>query len=61
MLVGGDNRGMGDAGSSIYVVNSNATTNDASCLTNNSPSSTPGTPAGSIQTGSSPTGGGSTR
>ncbi|TFK38182.1 hypothetical protein BDQ12DRAFT_124054 [Crucibulum laeve] len=45
IIVGGDNRGNGTAGSSFQVVGSN-TNNDGSCLSGNSPSSTPGSPAG---------------
>jgi len=48
MLVGGDDRGTGNAGSSFYIVSQNVTTNDSSCINNNSPSSTPGTPAGAM-------------
>ncbi|KAF8626893.1 hypothetical protein AX15_004642 [Amanita polypyramis BW_CC] len=45
IVVGGDNRGNGTGGSGLYVV-SNGINNDGSCLNNNSPSSTPGNPAG---------------
>ncbi|KAF8883192.1 hypothetical protein CPB84DRAFT_1750740 [Gymnopilus junonius] len=51
ILVGGDNRGNGTAGSSLNVVSSGIN-NNGSCLSNSSPSSTPGSPAG----GSYPTG-----
>lgn len=53
ILVGGDNRALGNAGSSTYIMEINATTNDNSCLNDNSPSSTPGTPAGSYATSTS--------
>lgn len=53
IIVGGDNRGNGTAGSTLNVVSSGVN-NDGSCLSNSSPSSTPGTPAGgSYPTGSS--------
>lgn len=45
MIIGGDNRGNGTGGSALYVVG-NGINNDGSCLSNNSPSSTPGNPAG---------------
>lgn len=45
LLVGGDDRGSGSAGSSLYTVGG-GTSNDNSCLNEDSPSSTPGTPAG---------------
>ncbi|KDR84275.1 hypothetical protein GALMADRAFT_205972 [Galerina marginata CBS 339.88] len=51
IIVGGDNRGNGTAGSSLNVVSSGFN-NDGSCLSDSSPSSTPGSPAG----GSYPTG-----
>ncbi|KIM35169.1 hypothetical protein M413DRAFT_449880 [Hebeloma cylindrosporum] len=54
IIVGGDNRGNGTAGSTLNVVSSGVN-NDGSCLSNSSPSSTPGSPAG----GSYPTGTGS--
>ncbi|KAM6503585.1 hypothetical protein JOM56_000528 [Amanita muscaria] len=60
MIVGGDDRGNGTAGSSFLVVSS-GTANNGSCLTNNSPSSTPGSPAGGsypTSTSGSGTGGG---
>ncbi|KAJ7485360.1 hypothetical protein FB451DRAFT_1337599 [Mycena latifolia] len=44
LLVGGDNRGTGTAGSTLYIVNSGS--NDGSCLNSTSPSSTAGSPAG---------------
>ena len=53
IIVGGDDRGNGTAGSTLNVVSSGVN-NDGSCLSNSSPSSTPGTPAGgSYPTGSS--------
>ncbi|CAA7259384.1 unnamed protein product [Cyclocybe aegerita] len=51
ILVGGDSRGNGTGGSTLNVVSSGIQ-NDGSCLSNSSPSSTPGSPAG----GSYPTG-----
>lgn len=45
MIIGGDNRGNGSGGSAFFVVG-NGPANDGSCLSNNSPSSTPGSPAG---------------
>ncbi|KII87601.1 hypothetical protein PLICRDRAFT_111857 [Plicaturopsis crispa FD-325 SS-3] len=45
LIVGGDNRGEGSAGSVLFSVSS-GTSNDNSCLNSNSPSSTPGSPAG---------------
>ncbi|KAJ6470062.1 hypothetical protein C8R47DRAFT_1222691 [Mycena vitilis] len=45
LLVGGDNRGNGTAGSTLYTVNSGIN-NDNSCLNSTSPSSTAGNPAG---------------
>ncbi len=45
MIVGGDDRGNGTAGSSLNLVNGGIQ-NDVSCLGSNSPSSTPGSPAG---------------
>lgn len=51
MIVGGDNRGNGTAGSSLNVVSAGISP-DTSCLDASSPSSTPGSPAG----GSYPTG-----
>ncbi|KAJ7100255.1 hypothetical protein B0H15DRAFT_819489 [Mycena belliarum] len=58
IIVGGDNRGNGSAGSISLTVGSGPN-NDASCLKSDSPSSTPGAPAGgsyqtSTATGSSP-------
>ncbi len=53
ILIAGDNRGMGTGGSILNVVSA-GTNQDGSCLSNTSPSSTPGSPAG----GSYPTGGG---
>ena len=53
MLIAGDNRGNGTGGSILNVVSA-GTNQDGSCLSNTSPSSTPGSPAG----GSYPTGGG---
>lgn len=59
ILVGGDNRGNGTAGSSLNVVSAGISP-DASCLDSSSPSSTPGSPAGgSYPTGSTPPGSGS--
>ncbi|OBZ67574.1 hypothetical protein A0H81_12403 [Grifola frondosa] len=43
LLVGGDNRGLGSAGSVFYIVSQGTST---SCLNDTSPSSTPGSPAG---------------
>ncbi|KXN83142.1 hypothetical protein AN958_01813 [Leucoagaricus sp. SymC.cos] len=51
MLIGGDNRGNGTAGSVLFVVSSGIN-NNQTCLDANSPSSTPGSPAG----GTYPTG-----
>ena len=45
MLVGGDDRGAGSAGSVLNTVSFGVSTNNT-CLDNNSPSSTPGSPAG---------------
>jgi len=45
IIVGGDSRGNGTAGSSLGTV-SNGPFNNGTCLTNTSPSSTPGSPAG---------------
>ena len=42
LLLGGDDRGPGTAGSAVYIVNQG----DNSCLSDLSPSSTPGSPAG---------------
>ncbi|KAH9479131.1 hypothetical protein JR316_0007710 [Psilocybe cubensis] len=56
LIVGGDNRGNGTAGSTFNVVSSGIN-NDGSCLSDSSPSSTPGSPAG----GSYPTGSDGTR
>ncbi|THH32072.1 hypothetical protein EUX98_g2120 [Antrodiella citrinella] len=42
LLVGGDDRGPGTAGSSVFIVGQG----DNSCLSDQSPSSTPGSPAG---------------
>ncbi|PFH49873.1 hypothetical protein AMATHDRAFT_62260 [Amanita thiersii Skay4041] len=63
MIVGGDNRGNGSAGSTLKVVDTGFQ-NDVSCLSNSSPSSTPGSPAGgsyptSTSGNSAGTGGGS--
>ncbi|KAJ2928230.1 hypothetical protein H1R20_g8849, partial [Candolleomyces eurysporus] len=59
ILVGGDNRGNGTAGSSLNVVSAGISP-DASCLDSSSPSSTPGSPAGgSYPTGSTTPGSGS--
>ncbi|KZT69906.1 hypothetical protein DAEQUDRAFT_725867 [Daedalea quercina L-15889] len=43
LLVGGDNRGPGTGGSGLYIVSQGSTQD---CLNSNSPSSTPGSPAG---------------
>lgn len=53
ILVGGDNRGNGSAGSTLILVSSGID-NDISCLSDTSPSSTAGDPAG----GAYPTGNG---
>ena len=53
ILVGGDNRGNGSAGSTTNLVSSGVE-NDISCLSDTSPSSTAGSPAG----GAYPTGNG---
>ena len=45
ILVGGDNRGNGSAGSTTNLVSAGIN-NDISCLSNASPSSTAGNPAG---------------
>ena len=45
ILVGGDDRGNGTAGSTTNLVSAGIS-NDISCLSNNSPSSTAGNPAG---------------
>lgn len=52
MLVGGDSRGIGTAGSITQQVQQGISDVNNSCLDSNSPSSTPGTPAG----GAYPTG-----
>ena len=60
ILTGGDNRGVGTAGSASWVVSQGS---NQDCLTSNSPSSTPGDPAGgsyptsttSVSTGASST------
>jgi hypothetical protein len=52
MLIGGDNRGNGTGGS-VFSVVSSGINNTVTCLDQNSPSSTPGSPAG----GTLPTGG----
>lgn len=46
ILVAGDDRGIGTGGSSPFTVGSPTTGDDSSCLNDNSPSSTPGSPAG---------------
>ncbi|KAF7325901.1 hypothetical protein MKEN_00440900 [Mycena kentingensis (nom. inval.)] len=61
LLVAGDDRGDGSGGSTIYTVGSGPS-NDGSCLNDNSPSSTPGDPAGgayATSTSGGTTGGGS--
>jgi hypothetical protein len=45
IIVGGDNRGNGTAGSTLNTV-SNGLNNEGGCLNDASPSSTPGSPAG---------------
>lgn len=58
ILLGGDNRGPGTGGSSTYIVNFG----ENSCLNDQSPSSTPGSPAGGsypTSTSGAGTGGGS--
>ncbi|CCM04889.1 uncharacterized protein FIBRA_07085 [Fibroporia radiculosa] len=60
ILVGGDNRGQGTGGSGLYIVSQGSS---QSCLNANSPSSTPGSPAGGsypTSTSGAGTGGGST-
>ncbi|KAJ7108474.1 hypothetical protein C8R44DRAFT_636338 [Mycena epipterygia] len=58
LLVGGDNRGNGTAGSTLYTVGSGIN-NDGSCLNSSSPISTAGAPAGgSYPTGTSTSSGG---
>ncbi|CAK5261851.1 unnamed protein product [Mycena citricolor] len=52
ILVGGDDRGFGTAGSSLYIVGNNIQS-DSSCLNSSSPSSTPGAPAGGVATSTS--------
>lgn len=59
LLVGGDARGNGTAGSVPNTVSSGTTGNNGGCLSNDSPSSTPGTPAGAIATSTSTSSGGS--
>ncbi len=61
LLVGGDSGGIGTGGSVLNTV-SNGINNDGSCLSDDSPSSTPGTPAGgsyATSTSGSGTGSGS--
>lgn len=43
IITGGDDRGPGTAGSGLYIVSQGSTQD---CLTSDSPSSTPGSPAG---------------
>ena len=60
MLVGGDNRGNGTGGS-VFSVVSSGIDNNSTCLSQNSPSSTAGNPAGmptSVSGGGSSTDGG---
>ncbi|KAI0688406.1 hypothetical protein BC835DRAFT_1419154 [Cytidiella melzeri] len=45
VIIAGDDRGLGSGGSSTYFINNN-NNGDSSCLDSNSPSSTPGSPAG---------------
>ena len=52
LLMGGDVQGNGTGGSVTYIVGLG--NDDGSCLSNNSPSSTPGTPAGETGSSSSP-------
>ncbi|KAF8239486.1 hypothetical protein L208DRAFT_1237100 [Tricholoma matsutake] len=60
IILGGDNRGNGTAGSSLGTVSSGPS-NNGTCLSSSSPSSTPGSPAGgSYPTGTSSAGGGGT-
>lgn len=47
IIVAGDNRGLGAGGFATFTVNFN---DDTSCLSSISPSSTPGTPAGTYPT-----------
>jgi hypothetical protein len=56
LLVVGDSQGPGTGGSINFTVG-NSPTPDATCLDNQSPSSTAGTPAGVVQTNSSGKGG----
>ncbi|KAF9524377.1 hypothetical protein CPB83DRAFT_861473 [Crepidotus variabilis] len=60
ILVAGDARGNGTGGVLPYTV-SNGATFDTSCINQNSPSSTPGNPAGSYPTASGEGGGGHIR
>ncbi|KAF9524374.1 hypothetical protein CPB83DRAFT_616692 [Crepidotus variabilis] len=60
ILVAGDARGNGTGGSVLYTVSTGAAF-DKSCLNENSPSSTPGNPAGSYPTASGGGGGGHVR
>ncbi|KAF8624384.1 hypothetical protein AX15_005903 [Amanita polypyramis BW_CC] len=53
LIVSSDNRATGAGGSAQFTVGNN---DDANCLSNLSPSSTPGTPAGSYPTGTSSSG-----
>ncbi|KIY69588.1 hypothetical protein CYLTODRAFT_409501 [Cylindrobasidium torrendii FP15055 ss-10] len=57
LLVGGDDRGNGTAGSTLYTI-SGGTQNDDSCINSDSPSSTAGSPAGGAYA-TSTSGGGS--
>ncbi|KAF8493429.1 hypothetical protein F5888DRAFT_822035 [Russula emetica] len=50
LLIGGDNEGVGSGGSVQYTIGYGG---NSSCLNNNSPSSTPGNPAGSYSTSTS--------
>jgi hypothetical protein len=50
LLIGGDNGGVGSGGSVQYTIGYGG---NSSCLNNNSPSSTPGNPAGSYSTSTS--------
>lgn len=56
LLVVGDSRGPGTGGS-VNTAVGNSPDSNSTCITNDSPSSTAGTPAGAIETGSSGKGG----
>ncbi|KAH8833888.1 hypothetical protein DL96DRAFT_1578732 [Flagelloscypha sp. PMI_526] len=61
-IVGGDSRGNGTGGSVQNTVSQSTSSDSGNCLNDQSPSSTPGTPAGAVATptGSSGSGGNST-